>query len=115
MFGNLTLVFLDETVGGIGDGLGGTVIALELEGLDIGVEALQPQDVVDVGAAEAIDALGIISHDTQPVVPFTQLVHNQVLREVCVLILVHKYITEKLLIPFQNVLVITQQDVSVKQ
>ena len=115
MFGNLTLVFLDEAVGGIGDGLGGTVIALELEGLDIGIEALQSQDVVDVGAAEAIDALGIIAHDTQPVVTFTQLMHNQVLREVCVLILVHKDITEKLLVPFQNVLVITQQNVGVKQ
>ena len=95
---DLPFVLLDEAVGRVGDGLGGAVVALELKGLDVGVELLQPQDVVDVGSAEAVDTLGIVAHDAQAVIFLAQLVHNQVLREVGVLVLVNEDVAEKLLV-----------------
>ena len=115
MLGNLAFVLLDEAVGGIGDGLRRTVVALQLEGLDVGIEALQPQDVVDIRPAETVDALGIVAHDTQAVVFLAQLVDNQVLREVGVLILVNQDVAEELLVLFEHLLVVAQQDVGVEQ
>ena len=76
---------------------------------------LQPQDVVDIGSAETVDALRIVAHYTQPVVLFAQLVHNQVLREVGVLVLVDEDVAEEFLILLQHIFVVAQQDVGVEQ
>ena len=115
VLGNLALVFLDEAVGGIGDGLGRAVIAFELKGLDIGIKALQPEDIVDIGPAKAVDALRVVAHDTQAVIFLAQLVNNQMLREVGVLVLVDQNVAEEILVTLQHVGVVAQQDVGVQQ
>ena len=115
VFFDLTFVLFNQAVGGIGNHLRRAVVALQLEGLEVFVEALQPQDIVDVRATETVDALRIITHDAQPVVFLAQLIHDQVLREVGVLVLVNKDILEKVLIPLQHIGVVAQQDVGVIQ
>ena len=115
VLGDLAAVFLDEAVGGIGDCLGRAVVAFQLECFYLGVEPLQAQDVVNVGSAKAVDALGIVAHDAQAVILFAQLVNNQVLREIGVLILIHEDIAEELLILLQHVGIIAQQDIGVEQ
>ena len=115
VLGNLSLVFLDEAVGGIGDGLGRAVVALQLERFDARVKLVQPQYVINIGSTETIDTLGIIAYHTQAVMLAAQLMHDEMLREVSVLILVNKDIAEKLLIQLKYIRMISQHQVGVEQ
>ena len=80
----------DEGVGGVHDGAGAAVIALQPERTGTGEILTEVQDVLDLGAAEAIDGLGVVSHHADVPVPCSQLEEDEVLGHVCVLVLVHK-------------------------
>ena len=68
LLGYLLVVVLDDGVGRIDDILGGPVVLLQFDKLRLGIVALEVEDVVDVGAAESVDALGIVAHHTDIVV-----------------------------------------------
>ena len=87
---DLLAVLLDETVGGIHDVLRGTVVLFQLEDLRLGIVGSELQYVVDIGTPEGVDALGIVTHHADTVVFVCQLFYDEMLCEVCILILIHQ-------------------------
>ena len=90
LLGNTAFITGDEGIGGIHYILGGAVVSLQAEEFCPGEILLEIQDVLDLGAAEAIDGLGVVSHHADVPVPCSQLEEDEVLGHVCVLVLVHK-------------------------
>ena len=109
LFRYLALVLANQAVGGLHDELGGTVVLLELEETSICVGLTEVQDVVDVGAAEAIDALSIVANDTHALALTGQLKHYLLLGIVGVLILVDQHIKKTLNILATHVLVLLKE------
>ena len=70
---------------------------------------LEVQDIIDVSTSETIDALCIIANHTHPSVLFSQQQYDGLLSKVCILILVHQYITETLYVFLSDVLMILEQ------
>ncbi len=93
--------------------LGGTVVLFQLENLQIRVGVFKIQYVADVGSAKRVYALGIIAHNTKTVVLFCELGHNDMLCEIGVLILVDKYVSEKILIMAQHIGIVSQKQIGV--
>ncbi len=62
LFLDLVFVVCDDAVRGIDDVLGGTVVLFQPNQFIVGVVVLEVEDVLDVGATEGIDALGIVAH-----------------------------------------------------
>ena len=115
MFGYLLLVLGDEAVGSGDNRLGGAIVLFELEDSEIGVLLLQIENVADVGSAKRVDALRIVTHDTEVVMTLHQLVDNKVLGKVGVLVLVDQDISELVLIKFQHVGIVAEKDIGVEQ
>ena len=113
MFGQLSPVFVYQRVGGIHDVLCGAVVLFELEDAQVGVCFLEIKDILDVGAAEGVDALGVVAYHRQGVGALAQLCDDAVLGEVCILILVDEHIAEKLAVMVEHVGVILEQHVGV--
>jgi len=86
-FGDLFFVFVYDAVGGIDDRGRGTVILLQFEDFIVGIVVSEIQDVFNPGTPERIDALGIVTYNTDVAVDFRQFFDNQILGVVCVLVL----------------------------
>ena len=76
ILGNLPFVFLDETVSGLHDALGASIVLFEFEEFGALEHLLEIEDVVDIGTAESVDTLGIIAHNTDVLVVLSELEHD---------------------------------------
>ena len=100
----LLAVVGDDRVGRVEDRLGRAVVLLELDDLGAGEVALEVEDVADVGAAEAVDRLGVVADDRQVAVLLGQQLQQPVLRAVRVLVLVDEEPAEGALVALADVL-----------
>ena len=83
------LVARDHRVGRVEDQLRRAVVLLQLDHRGVRVVPLEVEDVLDVGAAPAVDRLVVVAHHAQVAMGGRQGPHPQVLRPVRVLVLVH--------------------------
>ena len=73
------------------------------------------QDIVDIRPTERVNALRVISHDTDPPVSLAQPLDDQVLGEIGILVLVHQHVAEKVLILGQHVGMVAEKDVGLQE
>ena len=79
------------------------VVALEPDHLGAGKILLEAQDVVDLGAAPAIDRLVVVADAADVAVALGQQPQPQILRDIGVLIFVDQHVFEAALIVLQHV------------
>ena len=89
-------------VGGGQDVARGAVVLLEAHHAGVRVVLLEVQDVLDVGAAPAVDRLVVVAHDHEVAVARSQQVGDRVLDVVGVLVLVHADLAEAVLVALQD-------------
>ena len=87
-------IVADKAVGSIHYHLCAAVVLFQFEKLGIGVLCLECQDIINVGSAEAVDALCIISHHTHAIVTADKHAHNLVLGVIGVLVFVYQQVAE---------------------
>ena len=114
-FGYLTCILVDQAIGGVHDILGGTVIPFQLEDTATGIKILELQDIIYISASEGIDALGVIPYHADMAVSLAKPLHDQVLGEVRILILIHQYIPEEVPVFLQDGRMIPEQDIGLQQ
>ena len=102
-FPQSALVFSDEARGGAQDLRRRAVVAFEPDDLGAGKVFLEAQDVIDLGAAPAIDRLIVVTHHADVLVALRQQAQPEILRDVGVLIFVHQHVLETALILFQHI------------
>ena len=103
LFIYLVLVMVDERVGGLDDGLGRTVVLLQLEEPRRTIVLLKTEYIAYIGSAERVDRLRVVAHDAYVVLRRSQLLDQQILYIVGILILIYEYVAEYLLIIGQYV------------
>ena len=91
------------------------VVALQAEGFRLREILLEIQDVLDLGAAEGIDGLGIVAHHAEVPVDIGQFPQDQVLGHVRVLVLVHQDGIESFPDGDQRVLIPPKENVHVQE
>ena len=114
-FGYLTCILVDQAIGGVHDILGGTVIPFQLEDTATGIKILELQDIIYIRTSEGIDALGVIPYHADMAVSLAKPLHDQVLGEVRILILIHQYIPEEVPVFLQDGRMIPEQDIGLQQ
>ena len=87
---DLVFVVGDDAVGGIDDVLRRPVVLLEFVEGKIRVVLLEVEDVLDVGAAETVNRLRVVTDHTEVLTQGRELLDDEVLGEVGVLVLVHQ-------------------------
>ena len=93
----------------------GAVVLFEFEELRVGVILFEIEDVLNVGPAEGVNALGIVPHHADIFMHRPQLLDDEVLGKVGVLVLVDKDVLEAVLVLAEQVGKITQQDIHLEQ
>ena len=111
----LALVAGDKAVGGLDDVLGRAVVLFEFKELGPAIYFGELQDIVDLCAPEAVDALRVVAHDADVLVSAGELVHDAVLNGIGVLILVDEDEMEPLRIFFEHFGMVFKQEVGVEQ
>ena len=91
-------VVTDHRVGRIQDVLGGSVVLFQLNHLCIGIYLLVVQNITDIGTAEFVDGLVIITYHTQIAITVRQQTDQFELRCIGILVLIHHDIFETFLI-----------------
>ena len=114
-FGYLTCILVDQAIGSVHDILGGTVIPFQLEDTATGIKILELQDIIYISASEGIDALSVIPYHADMAVSLAKPLHDQVLGEVRILILIHQYIPEEVPVFLQDGRMIPEQDIGLQQ
>ena len=99
----------DEGVGRVQDGAGGAVVLLQLDDGEVGKVLPQALEVLQRGAAPAIDGLVVVAHGGQARAVAHQLLQERVLRHVGVLVLVHQEVAQLFLPEATGFLVLAQQ------
>ena len=94
---------------------GGAVVLFQLEQLGLRVVFFEVEDVLDVGAAKGVDALGIVSHHTDILMHGAQLLDDEVLGEVGVLVLVHQDVAEAVLVFVEQIGEVPKQHIHLVQ
>ena len=102
-------IVADDGIGRVQYALSGAIVLLQLDHPRAGIVFLEGQDVLQICAAEGIDALVIVSHHADVPVAVCQLVHQLELNVVGVLVLIHQNITEALLIVLQHLRCLLKQ------
>jgi hypothetical protein len=92
----------DDRVGGIEDRLRRAVVAVQDDDLGVGVVGLEVQDVLDRGAAEAVDALLGVADDHDVAVGTGEELDEVVLGPVGVLVLVDHQVAEAALVVLEH-------------
>ena len=117
---NLFAIVANETACRIHNSLGRAIVAFEFEELGSWINLSKAQDIVDVCASEAINALCVVAHYTYPLPLVGKKPDNLMLSEVRVLILIDENEVEALLpmcrhfwIMFENEPHVEQQVVEV--
>ncbi len=100
----------DEGGGGLEDHLGGAIVLLEEDDFGVGVELLKFQDVVEVGAAPAVDGLVGVAGGADVFVVHGEHVGEDELGVVGVLIFVDEDVLETILELFADGLVVAEED-----
>ena len=111
LFLDLVLVVGDDGVRGVDDVLGGTVVLFQADESIVGVVVLEVEDVLDVGAAEGIDALGVVAYHADVLEQRRDAFHDEVLSVVGVLVLVDEDELESVLVFVEHIGVVAQEDV----
>ena len=111
----LAFILAYQRVGSLHDKLRRAVVLLQLEKAGAVIGLAEVQDIVDVGSAETVDALGIVADDTDTLALTCQLQDNLLLRVVRVLILIDQYEAELLDILPAHVLVLLEKHISLHQ
>ena len=111
----LPLVLFYQAVGRADNGLGGTVILLQLEDLRIGIYFRKVENIVNIGTTEGVNTLCIIPHHTDMLMVLGKLQHNAVLCKIGILILIYQNVTELVLITRQHLGVVPEQQECVEQ
>ena len=88
---------------------------LEFVQSKIRVVLLEVEDVLDVGATEPVNRLGVVSNYAEVFTPCRELLNDQVLSEVGVLVLVYQNVREFVLVLQEQIGKIPQQDVHLEQ
>ena len=115
LFGQLHLVVADDLIGSFHDYLGASVVLFQAEGLHFRKVLFKVQDVLDVGTAKGVDALGIIAHHTDVLVYICQSFDDGILQEVGILELVYEHVFETVLVFVQHIGMVFQQLVGLQQ
>ena len=102
-------VIADHRVGGFQDGAGGAVVLLQANGAGIREVAAEFVDVLDLGAAPAIDGLVVVTDDSDRIVLVRQQPQPGVLNTVGILEFVHQNVPEAALIVATQILVVAEQ------
>ena len=102
-------VVFDDAIGGIEDVGSGTVVLFQANGLGPLENLLKVEDVLDGGAAELVDGLVVITDNADIVGAARQQAHKVKLGNAGVLILVHNYVLELILIVAAGFLIVLQQ------
>ncbi|MPM45893.1 hypothetical protein SDC9_92585 [bioreactor metagenome] len=89
---------MDDGVGRVQNVLGRAVILLQPDGTGVCVLLFKVQDVFDVRAPKAVDRLVVVAHHAEIFAPARQQRGQKILQMVGVLILVHQYVAELVLI-----------------
>ena len=98
-----------HSVGCVQDILGGTVVLLQLNYLSPRKCLLKAQDILDIGASEFVNGLIIITYHADIPVFSGQQIDELELHHIGILVLVHHYVTETLLIIIQHIRNILEQ------
>ena len=93
----------DDRVGGVEDGLGGSIVLVENDHAGVGVVLLEVGDVADVRAPEPVDRLVGVTDHTEVAMSGGELLDQHVLGAVGVLVLVDQDVAEPLLVLGQDV------------
>ena len=101
--------------GGCDDGFGAAVVLLEVKGIQLGIVLLEIQDVLDVGTAESVDALCIVTHHAHIAVGSAEHLDDFILREIGVLVLIDQDIPEAMLVFVEDLGVALQQFVGLEK
>ena len=87
---------------------GRAVVALEADHVGAGKILLEAQDVVDLGAAPAIDRLVVVADAADVLAPLGEQPQPEILGDVGVLVLVDQHVAEALVILGEHVLVLAE-------
>ena len=102
------LVVGDEVRGGAEDVRGRAVVALEADDRGAGKILLEAQDVVDLGAAPAVDRLVVVADAADVRPPLGEQPQPEILRDVGVLVLVDQHVAEALVVVGEHVRVLAE-------
>ena len=102
-------IVADHAVGRVQNVLGGAVILLQADGTGPLILALKVEDILNIGATEAVNALVVIAHHADVPVSACQEACQLVLQIVGVLILVNQHVAELPLVVFPHLPVVPQQ------
>ncbi len=94
---------------------GGAVVPLQLHHRRARKIPLEPQDVVHLGPAPAIDRLVVIAHAAHVAMALRQQPQPQILRDIGVLILVHQDVFEPRVIVRQDIRILLEDADIVEQ
>ena len=86
-------VVLDDRVGRVEDGVGGAVVLLELDDLGLREMLLHVEQVGDLRAAPAVDALVVIADDAEVAMLAGEGLDELELRGIGVLVFIHHHVT----------------------
>ena len=111
----LLAVLLYQTVGRSHDHLCGAVVLLQLEHACPCILAGKPEDIVDIGSPERVDALRIVAHHAYMLIVACELPHDAVLCIVGILILVYQHVGKLRGILCQHLGMILKQQVGIQQ
>ena len=111
----LCFVAPNDGVSRVDDALGGAVVLLQLKDFQFGKVFFKVENVLNVGSAEGVDALGVVSHHTDVTPDRRQLFGNQVLGYIGILKLVYQHVVKALLVLVKHVEVLTEQHIGVKE
>ena len=115
LLGNLVAVVPYETIGGINDGLGGTIVLLQLEESGALVCFLEMKYVADFCSTEAVYALCVVAHHAYVLSLPCELQYYLMLRIVGVLILVHQDVMIEILILLAHLRMVVEEQPRLQQ
>ena len=95
-------VVADDGVGCVQHVLGGPVVLLQAYDQGFGIDLLEVQNVVDIGAPEAVDGLVVVTDHAEVAVPGCQKTDQLELGVVGILVLIHHDIAEAVLVVLQH-------------
>ena len=104
----LPLIATYQRISRLNDQLRRAIVLLQFKKSRVGVLALEVQDIVDVGTAEGVDALCIVTYDAYLLAFLRQLIHDGLLGKVRVLILIDEHEMELFNVFSADILVILE-------
>src|ERR1017187_343123 len=111
----LEFVLFDDIRSCIHDIFGGSVILFQFINLEFGIIFLEIEDVLNISAPECVDTLCVVAYHADVTIGGGEFADNQVLDMVGILVLIHHYVAEFLLVFVQHIRIVLEKLVSLKQ